>query len=204
VSSSGGAPAAIARGPIWLIRHAQTDWTGRRWCGRSDPELSEPGREAARRLGAEIAAEVEAEVEVGQTAGAVVLSSPLRRAYDTARAIALALDASIQVEPDLTEVDFGAADGLTWDELIVAHPTLADRILAGGDPDWPEGETADAVAVRARTTANRILDLARTTPLVVVTHGGLLVPLASYLGAAVPAGPFAAASALRLDAVTVT
>jgi broad specificity phosphatase PhoE len=196
VSSLAG-PAATRR-PIWLVRHAATEWTGRRWCGRSDPELSDEGQEAAQRLAVEVATDPRA----GHGAGVVVLSSPLRRALDTAAAIALALGASIKVEPDLAEVDFGAADGLTWDELAEAFPSLADAILAGGQPDWPDGEAADDVSTRARRAADRILDLAGTTAVVVVTHGGLLVALAGHLGGDLPPG-FEPASAHRLDPVPV-
>lgn len=197
MSSPARRPTAGARYPIWLVRHAPTEWTGRRWCGRSDPELSAVGREAADRLAGELATDV----AVGHAVGVIVLSSPLRRAFDTAGFLARALDAQIRVEPDLAEIDFGAADGLTWDELATAHPSLADEILAGGQPDWPAGESADQVAARARSAAARILDLAQTTELVVVTHGGLLAVLARHLGGEIPSGPIEAASAHRLNPV---
>lgn len=197
MSSPTRSPTAADRHSIWLVRHAPTEWTGRRWCGRSDPELSEEGREAAYRLADEIAAEI----EVGQGAGVVVLSSPLRRALETAAAIGRDLDAPVQVEPDLVEVDFGAADGMTWDELVAAHPSLAETILDGGQPDWPEGETADQVAARAGSAAARIVDLAGSRVVVVVTHGGLLVALALHLGADIQAGSLGAAAAHRFDPV---
>jgi broad specificity phosphatase PhoE len=196
VSSFPGRPAG-ANHPIWLVRHAPTDWTGRRWCGRSDPELSDDGRKAAQQLAVRLAAEL----RVGHGAGVVVLSSPLRRALDTAAPIAMALGASATVDADLAEIDFGAADGLTWDELLVAHPSQADAILAGGRPDWPEGESAVDVSARARRAADRILDLAGTIAVVVVSHGGLLVALAEHLGGDLPPGGFEPASAHRLDPV---
>lgn len=197
MSSFAGRPAGATSYPIWLVRHAPTEWTGRRWCGRSDPELSDAGRKAAQQLAVQLAAEP----RVGHGAGVVVLSSPLRRALDTAAAIALALGASVKVEPDLAEVDFGAADGMTWDELLEAYPSEADVILAGGQPDWPEGESAVDVSARARRAADRILDLAGTIAVVVVSHGGLLVALAGHLGGDLPPGGFEPASAHRLDPV---
>lgn len=198
-------------GPIWLVRHAQTEWTGRRWCGRSDPGLTEAGRVAAERLATEIAADIEAgiaaEIDAGLTprltAGTVVLTSPLRRALHTAEVIARALDTPIQVEPDLVEVDYGAADGLTWDQLVAAHPSLAEAILAGRDPDWPGGETAAGVADRARSAGDRILERAATTTVVVVSHGGLLPAIARHLGIDASPGRFEPASALRVDPVGV-
>ena len=197
MSSFAERPGDATSHPIWLVRHAPTEWTGRRWCGRSDPELSDDGRKAAQQLAAQLAAELGA----AHGAGVVVLSSPLRRALDTAAAIAMALGASVKVEHDLAEVDFGAADGLTWDELLEAHPSQADVILIGGQPDWPEGESAVDVSARARRAADRILNLAGTITVVVVSHGGLLVALAGHLGGDLPPGGFEPASAHRHDPV---
>jgi broad specificity phosphatase PhoE len=192
---------------IWLVRHAPTAWTGRRWCGRSDPDLTEAGRAAADRVAAQIVAEIAgqtvADLARRPATGAVVLSSPLRRALDTAGPIARALDAPIQVEPDLVEVDFGAVDGLTWDEVVAAHPSLSDAILAGRDPDWPGGETAVEVAARARSVGDRILAVARTTAVVVVSHGGLLPAIARHLGGDVSPDQFEPGSAHRLEPVDV-
>jgi broad specificity phosphatase PhoE len=183
-----------SRGPIWLVRHASTEWTGRRWCGRSDPPLTEAGAAAASALAVELDAEV--------PAGAVVITSPLRRARETAGAIAGVLGAPVLVEPDLAEVDFGSADGLTWDELASIHPALADAILAGADPDWPEGELAADLQRRARSAAESVLALAGSGPVLVVSHGGLLPSIARELGMLRPPR-LAPASALRLDRVPV-
>jgi broad specificity phosphatase PhoE len=193
-------------GRIWLVRHAPTDWTGRRWCGRSDPALSEAGLAAADRLAGELAAEIGADAangaDISPGTSLVILSSPARRAIQTAEAIARGIAAPMLVEPDLAEVDVGAADGLTWDELVAAHPTLADAILAGSDPDWPDGETRVQIAARARTMANRLLDRARSGDVIVVSHGGLLRALAPLLGTSLPVG-VEPATALRLDPTRV-
>ena len=188
-------------GPIWLVRHAPTDWTGLRWCGRSDPSLNAAGREAAERLAAEIASD---QADLGRSsAAAVVLTSPLRRARETAAAIARTIGhASVQVEPDLTEIDFGIADGLTWDELIAAYPDLAAAVLAGASPDWPGGETKTQVASRARSSTERILQAAEAHAVVVVSHAGLLCEITDLLlRAAIATWSFEPASALRLDLV---
>jgi broad specificity phosphatase PhoE len=182
-------------GPIWLVRHASTGWTERRWCGRSDPPLTPAGTMAATVLAAGLALEI--------PAGAAVVTSPLRRARETAGAIADVLGSAFLVDPDLIEIDVGRADGLTWDELATADPALADAILAGDEPDWPEGETAAEVGRRARSAAMRVLELAGSGPVVVVSHGGLLRALARELGSTVPAR-LAPAEAIRLEPVSVS
>ena len=178
---------------MWLVRHASTEWTDHRWCGRSDPPLTPDGLAAAKVLAAQLAAVV--------PSGAIVLASPLRRSLATADAIAAALGTRVRVDPDLVEVDFGEVDGLTWDELEIAHSALGESILGGTEPDWPGGETAVQVAARAETAAERIRALTRSSAVVVVSHGGLLSALAHSMGTTVPEGRFEPASAMRIDAV---
>lgn len=178
---------------IWLVRHASTAWTGLRWCGRSDPELAPDGVVAAAALAKTLAVEV--------PAGAVVVTSPLHRALATADAIASAIGASVVIDPDLIEIDFGSVDGLTWDELAAAHAAVATAILAGDEPDWPDGERAVDVARRARAAATRIVDLARSGAVVVVSHGGLLRALAVALGG--DGAHLAPASATRLEPIPI-
>src|SRR5260221_663027 len=82
-SLHGGGPAADPRQPmidrIWLVRHASTDWSGKRWCGRTDLPLSAEGMAEAEELAIWLAARLPADV--------VVVSSPARRARDTAEPI---------------------------------------------------------------------------------------------------------------------
>jgi broad specificity phosphatase PhoE len=186
-----------ARRPIWLVRHAPTAWTGRRWCGRSDPGLTRAGRVAARRVAAELAIELDG-------GPAIVITSPLRRALETAARIARALGgARVQIDPDLAEVDFGAADGLTWDELARDFPGVAEAVVGGEDPDWPAGETAASRAARARSMAERILDAAWAQEVIVVTHAGMLRAIAPHLGLDLSFGQLEPAQARRVDPVLV-
>jgi probable phosphoglycerate mutase len=194
-------PAASARAPgaIWLVRHASTEWTGVRWCGRSDPELTASGKAAADRLAAELAVEIAS--ATARTTGPIILASPLRRALETADSIGRALGTRVRVEPDLVEVDFGTVDGLTWAELVTADPDLAGTILAGAGTDWPGGETASDVTRRAQSVADRILGMSGTGPVVVVGHARFLGDIARHLPVAIGAwdGAFAPASARRFD-----
>ena len=149
---------------ILLVRHASTSWSGRRYCGRSDPPLSDAGRREAATLAATLIGELPRDSRV--------VTSPSRRARQTADAIAAAAQlATPEVEVRWMEADFGVVEGRTFDELGAAHPDLAEAILAGTTAvDWPGGETASAFATRiaaawlAATTASR--------PTIVVSHAG--------------------------------
>jgi broad specificity phosphatase PhoE len=117
---------------LWLIRHAETQWTvTRQHTGRTDVPLTEAGRDAARRL----------RERLGGHRFALVLVSPLSRARETAQLAGLGEGA--QVRDDLLEWDYGEYEGVT---------TAAIRERA---PDWylwrdgaPGGEQPADVAAR--------------------------------------------------------
>lgn len=183
------APASIAA-TIWLVRHAATRWTGVRWCGRADPPLTAAGRRAARALASQLRAEL--------PAATPVVRSPAARARETAEPIASALGSRVAVLDELIEVDVGRAEGLTWAELSVSEPALAEAISAGGPVDWPGGESALEVAGRAVTAAARIEALAAGGPIVVVSHGAFLHVLGGFLGGQPDRVPLGAAGVLRI------
>ncbi len=101
---------------LTLVRHGSTEWneTGR-FQGWGDPPLSARGRGEAERLGAHLASE-----RFGR-----VVASDLLRARETA---SLALPgARVDTDARLREMDFGAWDGLTWDECVARDGDLIRR-----------------------------------------------------------------------------
>lgn len=151
---------------LLLVRHAATSWTGRRYCGRSDPRLSDAGDAAAARLAAELAWSL--------APGIRIVSSPLLRARQTAEAIAAVLSgAALDIDDRWSETDFGIAEGLTYEELTRVAPDIAAR-LAGGDVgiDWPDGEPAASLAVRVEAAWRDLTRHGRRA--LVVSHGGPL------------------------------
>jgi ribonuclease H / adenosylcobalamin/alpha-ribazole phosphatase len=154
-----------------LVRHGSTAWTGRRYCGRADPPLSAVGRREAGEAAAAIGPLV--------AAGTPVRTSPLARARATAAAIAAATGGPVVVDERLAEVDVGAAEGLTYEEVHRRWPAVADALRGGSIAiDWPGGERpAD---VRRRITAT-IEDWDRSADLVVVGHGIALAVAISLL-----------------------
>ncbi len=158
---------------ICLVRHGSTSWTGRRYCGRSDPGLSDDGRSEAA-VAAERLADLRLDV-------AQIRTSPRRRARETAERIAGWLGGAIVVDERLREVDFGAAEGLTFDEVQACWPELAARLLAGdAEVDWPDGETAAAVRARIAPVAGDLRAADRDT--IIVTHDGTIRGLVALLG----------------------
>jgi len=152
---------------IVFVRHAATAWSGTRYCGRSDPPLSDAGRADAARLGAVLEPMIAADT--------LVISSPSVRAVMTAQAIASAARIGpVATDDRWLEADVGIAEGRTFGELMQGAPGLA-AALAGGavEIDWPGGETHHALAERVKAAWDELV--ARERPTVIVTHAGPLM-----------------------------
>ena len=94
---------AAGRGDVFAIRHGETEWSrSGRHTGRTDIPLTEAGRAAAKAVGRRVVARVEL---------ARVLSSPLRRARETA--CSLVFGDRVEIDRDLIEWDYGEYEGLT-------------------------------------------------------------------------------------------
>lgn len=152
---------------LLLTRHAQTVWHAEnRYAGRdSDIDLTEAGRAQVQEL---------AEWAKRQHLEAVVCS-PVRRAVETARPCAEAAELALQVVDDLREVDFGAAEGHTLDELRRVDADMVRRFT--DDPaehPFPGAEQPEAAAARC---AGALRDAAEARPggrVLVVAHNTLL------------------------------
>jgi len=137
---------------VVLVRHGETEWsrTGRH-TGRTDVPLTEEGERQAR---------------------ALVLSSPLRRALDTARLAGF----EPEVRDDLAEWDYGEYDGVTT-------PEIREQV-----PDWTiwrygalGGESVEQLAARADRAVAELLEV--EGDVLVFSHGHFLrVLTARWLG----------------------
>ena len=150
---------------IVLVRHAATTWSGKRYCGRADPALSAAGRRGAEALAIDLAPTL--------PAGVRIVSSPSRRATQTAAAIARHLTPAPSIERDARwlETDVGDVEGLTFDEVAERFPAFADALATGAASiDWPGGETAAELERRIAGAWAAVIATGR--PTVVVSHAG--------------------------------
>lgn len=157
---------------VCVVRHGETDWNvAGRLQGREDIPLNAHGREQARLTGQALA-----------VAGwEVVLTSPLRRAAETARIIADVASVPRVVEiADLVERDYGVASGLTRAQK---QARFADGVVPGEESRASARDRSLAVLVSwaSRHPGGRIL---------VVTHGGVIGALLTALsGGAIAVAP---------------
>ena len=139
-----------------LLRHGETEWsaTGRH-TGRTELDLTETGREQA-----VLARPALDELELSDP---LVISSPRRRALDTAELAGLHVD---EVDPVLSEWDYGDYEGLTTPEIRQSVPGWL--VWTHG---CPGGETAEQVSARADRAVALALEHVPTRDVVFVGHG---------------------------------
>jgi probable phosphoglycerate mutase len=150
----------------------------KRFSGSSDPELTARGRAqadaAARRLAA-----------LGVTA---VVTSPRRRARQTAEAVAAACGAAVHVDDDLAETDFGAWEGRTLAEIRDADGAALRRWLADPDVAPPGGESFTATFARVQRARDRVVAAHPGAVVAVVAH---VTPIKALIRQALDAPPHA-------------
>jgi broad specificity phosphatase PhoE len=154
---------------VLLIRHGETDWNAAgRWQGRAPVPLNEVGMEQSRRLGHYLA-------EHGPRID-VLYSSDLKRAMQTAAAVAAPQGLTMVPEPGLREIDLGDWQGLTraeaeaWDgERYAAYAA------AHGSSPPPNGESWDHVKARVRRAFDELTARHNDSSTVaLVSHGGTI------------------------------
>ncbi len=145
---------------LLFLRHAPTAWNEeRRIQGRADPPLSDAGRDALKYWRLPPAFE-----------GAPVLTSPLRRAVETAAQFGRA-----RTELRLVEMAWGRWEGQRLRDLRAADPEgIAAMEARGLDFRPPGGESPREVVDRLRSL---LADLADHERVVLVTHKGVLQAL---------------------------
>jgi broad specificity phosphatase PhoE len=150
---------------LWIVRHGETTWARLgRHTSHTDVPLTVRGRDEARALGDDLAG--------GRFA--LVLSSPRRRALESARLAGFG--DRVEVADDLVEWDYGADEGRTTAQIRADRPGWT--IWRDGPRD---GETARHVQIRA----DRVIARARAAPgdTLAFAHGHVLRVLgARWLG----------------------
>jgi 2,3-bisphosphoglycerate-dependent phosphoglycerate mutase len=157
---------AVRRTRVVLTRHGETVWhAGNRYAGRTEVDLTDAGRAQAESLVAWSRRE----------RPDAILSSPLGRAIETARPSAAALGRDLVIVDELTEVDFGIAEGRTIGELRQSHPDVVERFRR--DPvvhHFPGAEKPETAARRGAEALRRAAAGHAGATILVVAHNTLL------------------------------
>ena len=145
---------------FYLIRHGESLANQQnRLCGHADWDLTELGREQAKR-NAQLLKDVPVDV---------VLSSDLLRAYHTAEAVAQLKGLPVQTDPGFREIFVGPWEGQLEADVIAKEPEL----LAAWRKELkhvPGGESVEALYHRVKAALDRAAERYAGKHIVVATH----------------------------------
>lgn len=140
----------------------------------SDPELAEAGWEQARRLPGALA----------RFGVSRLVSSPQRRARQTAEPVAAELGLPVEIEDRMAEYDRGMSHYVPLEEVRAERPDDWARMADGRLPGVVD---ADAFYSRVRAALRAIAAADHRETVAVFTHGGVInVVLHEILGTARP------------------
>ena len=148
---------------LYIVRHGQTDWNKEnRRQGHSNIPLNEEGINQAKEL----------KEKLKDISFDLVFSSPLDRAYQTAKIIT---DNKIIIDDRLIERYNGKLEGLTRDEIhkLQEQDGYSDELY--------EAESIADLKLRAEDFLKDILNKYPNKNILIVTHMGLILSMRCYL-----------------------
>lgn len=145
--------------------------------GHGDPELSDIGREQAKRVGERLRRE---------PIDAIYVTN-LRRTLETAEPLAAHLGVEPVVEPDLREVHLGEWEGGMF--RIKAHENDPVYLQMQQEERWdviPGAEPHDALNARVTAALHRIAEQHRDRLVAAFVHGGIVGHILAHAAGARP------------------
>ncbi|MDW7616858.1 histidine phosphatase family protein [Peribacillus sp. SIMBA_075] len=140
---------------ICLVRHGQTDWNALgKLQGQTDIPLNELGKIQARQCG-EFLSEEDWDV---------IISSPLKRARETAEIISNYIEVPVIEKIAFIEKNFGVAEGMT----------AAERKAAFTDKLYPGQENQDSLRNRLMNGLQEIQKEYPDKKVILVAHGAVI------------------------------
>jgi len=179
---------------LFLVRHGETaDNIQMRYLGISDAPLTTNGTRQARRVA----------TALSKLPIRAIISSPMRRAVDTAAIIHAACGADLRLDDRLAEGSFGNWEGRTRAEVLGLGPRDAE-LLARWESDPacapPGGESIQNIQKRVISLTDELTDEFSESSVVIVSHVG---PIKALL-AAVLEIPLQSTRRLFLDPGTIS
>lgn len=150
---------------LLVTRHGQTDWNvENKVCGRTDVSLTQEGQEQAKKMAA-LARKHQPDL---------IISSPMKRALETAKAAAESCGVEITVDERLIEQDFGCFEGVDRKDpgFLENKRHFAYR--------YPGGESMLQLAHRVYSLLDEIKERYSDKTVLLVCHGAVCRVLHSY------------------------
>jgi len=163
----------MAETTIDLLRHGELEG-GIRYRGTTEAALTKDGRAAMDAVWRKLDGSIDA-----------IVTSPLQRCREPAEAWAKEASISCRIEPNIREMEYGAWEGLSKEQIEALSPGMLARWRENPVDVWiPEAERIKDFAQRVVEGWESILCEATGKHVLVVAHSGSLrVILAHVLGA---------------------
>ncbi len=150
---------------IIAVRHGQTDWNAEeRIQGRTDISLNEVGRKQAQDVAESLPETID-----------LIISSPLKRARETAEIINARFGTEIVIDERLIERNFGEYEG-----MLIKDVDMASLRRWTDNTPTPNGETIQEVAKRVFECLEYIKINYQGQNVLIVAHGHVLRPINWY------------------------
>ena len=154
---------------LYLIRHGRTDWNEEgRYQGQCDPPLNALGQQQAQ----------EAAAALGDVPWTALYSSDLARAQQTAQVLSDLINAPVQLDPRLREIDVGQWAGKPFHiirsrapELYAQWRTVPEQVRPGG------GESLHELAARLVEALDEIAAAHPDGTTAIFSHGAAIATI---------------------------
>jgi probable phosphoglycerate mutase len=195
-ASRGWAPPGGPVTTLVLVRHGATNLTAsKRFSGGlagSNPGLTDDGRAQVREVADWLS-------PIGDAVH-VVVTSPVRRTRESAEILADRLGVGWVEEPAFAEREFGAWDGMSFEEVTEQRPDEIEAWVGSLDVAPGGGESFREVEKRVLDGLSRVLERYAGQTVVVVTH---VTPIKTLVAHALDA-PLSAVFRMELSTASVS
>jgi broad specificity phosphatase PhoE/ribonuclease HI len=187
---------------LLLLRHGVTPLTGeKRFSGLGgDPDLIPEGLAQAHAAAQRLAGGPGRPGDPRYGRIDAIIASPLRRAQQTALAVADATGLELRLEAGFRELDFGAFEGLTFAEARERYAQELADFLSSPKIPAPGGESVEQVAARAAVARDRTIVRFPRKTVLIVTH---VTPIKTLICQALGA-PLGAVHRMELAAASLS
>jgi len=145
---------------IFLVRHGESIYGEHRLCGWSDVPLSDAGREQTQRLA----------LRLKEISFSKIVCSDRRRTIETANIINIYHRLSIEIIPEIRELNYGLWEGKSWKEIEGEFPEEYKAWEIDNTLAPPQGESAIEVYKRAKEAIEQIVRNSPEQTILIVAH----------------------------------
>ena len=111
-----------------------------------------------------------------------IYSSPLSRAFESAKELALYKNIQLQINDSFKEMNFGSFEGMSFKEIETSHEDEYKKLIKEGfEYRFPKGENMIDFHERISTALDEIIKNHKDCTVLIATHAGVIRSCISHL-----------------------